>query len=204
MSGDEVCTKLFQIIAKGVPKLLEAESFVEGKDRIVPNSVFIESRDVLSHLKDIALNVNDEIVIQKNLVEIQEHFRRGIMETYQEHYDFVASNIFRLYENYKNSYIRFEKLLRLYDVNKETHQKIKNAVKASQELWLEARSLKNNELESDKLDVAIDKFKCATEYITSVEDDINMLYNNLYKRSAVITLFLGICVFVIVLALLFL
>ena len=204
MSGDEVCTKLFQIIVKGVPKLLEAESFVEGKDRIVPNSVFIESRDVLSHLKDIALNVNDEIVIQKNLVEIQEHFRRGIMETYQEHYDFVASNIFRLYENYKNSYIRFEKLLRLYDVNKETHQKIKNAVKASQELWLEARSLKNNELESDKLDVAIDKFKCAAEYITSVEDDINMLYNNLYKRSAVITLFLGICVFVIVLALLFL
>ncbi len=203
MSGDEVCTKLFQIIAQGVPKLLEAESFVEGKDRIVPNSVFIESRDVLSHLKDIALNINDEIVIQKNLVEIQEHFRRGIMETYQEHYDFVASNVFRLYENYKNSYIRFEKLLRLYDINKETHQKIKNAVKVSQELWLEARSLKNNELESDQLDVAIDKFKCAAEYITSVEDDINTLYNNLYKRSAIITSFFCICVFVIVLALLF-
>lgn len=204
MSKDEVCTKLFQIIVKGVPKLLEAESFVEGKDRIVPNSVFIESRDVLSHLKDIALNVNDEIVIQKNLVEIQEHFRRGIMETYQEHYDFVASNVFRLYENYKNSYIRFEKLLRLYDVNKETHQKIKNAVKVSQELWLEARSLKNNELESDKLDTAIDKFRSAAEYITSVEDDINTLYNNLYKRSAIITSFFGICVFLIVLALLFL
>lgn len=204
MSKDEVCTKLFQIIVKGVPKLLEAESFVEGKDRIVPNSVFIESRDVLSHLKDIALNVNDEIVIQKNLVEIQEHFRRGIMETYQEHYDFVASNVFRLYENYKNSYIRFEKLLRLYDVNKETHQKIKNAVKVSQELWLEARSLKNNELESDKLDTAIDKFRSAAEYITSVEDDINTLYNNLYKRSAIITSFFGIFVFLIVLALLFL
>lgn len=203
MSGNDFCNKLFNIIANGIPKLLEAENFVEGKDRIVPNSVFIESRDVLSHLKDIAINYNDETIVQKNLIEIQEHIRRGITETYQEHYDYIASNIFRLYDNYKNSYIRFEKLLGLEDANKTTHQKIKEAIKTSQSLWLEARSLKSNELESRQINIAIDKFKCAAEQIVSIEDDINTLYNNLYKRSIIITMLFSVFAFSIVIALLF-
>lgn len=203
MSGNDFCTKLFNIIANGIPKLLEAENFVEGKDRIVPNSVFIESRDVLSHLKDIAINYNDETIVQKNLIEIQEHIRRGITETYQEHYDYIASNIFRLYGNYKNSYIRFEKLLGLEDANKATHQKIREAIKTSQSLWLEARSLKSNELESEQINIAIDKFKCAAEQIVSIEDDINTLYNNLYKRSIIVTMLFSVFAFSIVIALLF-
>lgn len=178
----QICERLSYILQKGVPMLLEAANFVETQQRISPNPVFIESRDILSHLRDIAENSTDETNVNKNLIEIQEHIRRGITETYQEYYEYLAANVYNTYGKYKMSYIKFEKLLGLYHKNVELHRKIKYTIEQSQTLWKEARLLKTNEFDTEQLRASILKFQESANSMASVEDDVDLIYNRLYKR----------------------
>lgn len=191
------CERLFRILQKGIPMLFEAENFVEKQQRISPNPVFIESRDILSHLRDIAENCTNEDNINKNIIEIQEHIRRGIIETYQEYYEYLAANIYNLYGKYKKSYIKFEKLLGLYNKHKAIHDKIKSTIAQSQTLWMEARSLKTNEFDTEQLHESISKFQEASNTLGSIEDSIDLIYNNLYKRITIPFIMFWIVVIVV-------
>lgn len=181
----ETCERIFSILETGVPLLFEAENYVEKEKRISPHPVFIESRDVLSHLKDIAKNREDGSNIDKNLVEISEHLRRGIIETYQEHYEYVCSNLFRSYGKYKTSFVKFESLLGLRKKHILIHLKIRDTFRGAQNLWEKGRNLKSNDLGSDNFIESISLFKQAIELISSVENEVDTIYNNLYKRTLI-------------------
>ncbi len=183
--------RIFNLLRIGVPKLFEAAHYIEKSQRIIPHPVFLESRDVLSHLRDISQAPTDKDVFDKNIVEIEEHLRRGIVETYQEHYEYLSSNAYRTYGKYLQSFIRFEMLLGLRDKHKIAHEKIKSTIRTAQDLWMEARNLKNNELNSQEFALAISKFKEASDLIVSIEDDVESIYNNFYKRS-IITSFITV------------
>ena len=194
----QICDRIFDILLNGVPKLFEAENFVEKQNRISPNPVFIESRDVLSHLRDIATNSSDEDNVNKNLVEIQEHIRRGIVETYQEHYEYLSANIFRSYGTYKKSFIRFESLLCLRKIHAPLHKHINQVLKTAQNVWMEARNLKNNELTSAQLEQSINKFKEAAELISSIEEEVETIFNNFYKRGIITSAIFLFCLTIII------
>ena len=181
----ETCERLFNILSKGVPMLFEAANYVEKANRIIPNPAIIESRDVLSHIRDIALNSLDKENVNKNLVEIEQHIRRGIVETYQEHYEHLASNIFQTYGKYKQSFIRFESLLRLRAKHAPLHKNINQILKSAQNAWMEARNLKNNDLDSPKLKMSIDKFKEASSLLSSIGEDVDAIFNDFYSRGIV-------------------
>jgi hypothetical protein len=185
----ETCERIFKILLIGVPKLFEAEHYVEKEDRISPYPVFIESRDVLSHLRDIASNVKSKDNIDKNIIEIEEHLRRGIAETYQEHYEYLSSNVFRTYGKYKFSFIKFESLLGLRKKHIEIHEKIRSVIKTSQELWMQARNLKNNDIASIQFSESISKFKEASDLVSSIESEVETVFNNFYKRGILTSFF---------------
>ncbi len=181
----EICDRIFAILLNGVPRLFEAENFVESQNRISPHPVFIESRDVLSHLRDIAANSLDVLNVDKNLIEIQEHIRRGIVETYQEHYEYLSSSVFNSYGKYKQSFIKFESLLGLRKKHAPLHSRIREVLKNSQDVWMEARNLKNNELTSLELERSIEKFKEAAGLVLLIETEVEIIFNNFYKRGII-------------------
>lgn len=198
----ETCERVFNMLLNGVPKLFEAEHYVEKENRISPYPVFIESRDVLSHLRDIAANKTNKDSIEKNIVEIGEHLRRGIAETYQEHYEYLSSNIFRSYGKYKRSFIKFENLLGLRSKHKSLHIKINTVLKSAQNLWMEARNLKNNEITSKEFEKSISNFKEASDLVSSIDENVETIFNNFYKRG-IITSFLSIFSLSIILIMIF-
>lgn len=197
----ETCERVFAILQTGVPKLFEAQHYVEKENRITPYPIFIESRDVLSHLRDIAKNATSKENIEKNLIEIEEHLRRGIAETYQEHYEFLTANIFRLYGKYRNSFVKFEKLMGLRKKHEPLHVKIRATLKKAQTLWMEGRNLKNNDLNSEEFTLSVEKFKQASDLVSSIDSDVDIIFNNFYKR-AIITTFITLFSLSIVLILL--
>jgi len=183
----QICERLFEILSKGVPKLIEAGNYVENGARMIPFPVFTESRDVLSHLRDIASDALNEANVEKNLIEIQEHIRRGIVETYQEHYDYLASNIFQTYGKYKQSFFKFESLLGLRAMHAPLHKNINQVLKSSQNLWIEARNSKTNNFNTSEFEESINKFKKASSLLSSIDEDIDTIFNNFYKRGVITT-----------------
>ncbi|HBL78140.1 MAG: hypothetical protein A2W90_13720 [Bacteroidetes bacterium GWF2_42_66] len=183
--------RIFSILLNGVPKLFEAEHFVEKENRISPYPVFIESRDVLSHLRDIAADINSKENVEKNIIEIEEHLRRGIAETYQEHYEYLSSNVFRSYGKYKSSFMKFENLLGLRAKHAPLHSKINSILKSAQSLWMEGRNMKNNDISSKEFLTSISKFKEASEMVSTIDNEVETIFNNFYKRG-IITSFIAI------------
>lgn len=182
-----VAKELFEVLSHNIPQLFEAANYLEKEDRLKPEQVFIEARDVLSHLNDICNNYENEEIVAKSMVEIKEHFRRGIVETYQEHYEFVMSNMWQSYGNYKKSLMKFESLLFLKSTHLTSHSKIKDALNQTKDLWINARKLKNNEITSSEFKDSITKLKEASDLALTVEGDINDIYNNFYKRATIFT-----------------
>jgi tetratricopeptide (TPR) repeat protein len=175
--------------------------YYEQKSRSIPLPAFTETRDVVSHLYDLAENINRPSDVEKNIVEIKQHFRRGIIETYCELYDSQMANIYRSYERYKSRLKIFEKLLYLYKKHVDVHNKISASIKSAQELWVDGRTLKNNDLESQKFKKAIKDFKRAYEMIESLDEDVDILWNNFYQRfyigiSVVIIALIALAIFV--------
>ena len=114
------------------PHITEAMHFVESQKRIIPWPAFSEMKDVISHMYDILKSPDNEENVFKNLVEIKEHFRRGVIETYQELYDFEMSFLFQSYGKYRNQLQHFEKILFIYKKNSPHHIKISSVIKSSQ------------------------------------------------------------------------
>jgi hypothetical protein len=171
------------VLKENIPSLFEAANFVEKHDRMLPMQVFYQMKDVFSHINDIALAPSDQDILNKNLIEIKEHFRRGIVETYQEHFDYHMSHLFGTYGNYRKRLLKFEMLLGLYKRNKATHLRIKQVISEAEKLWIEARNNKTNSVGSEKFNNSIKKLIEASEKAETIEDDINLVFNNFYMRA---------------------
>ena len=186
----EKLKELLEIINKYTPRIFEAMNYVEAQERLFPNAGFIEIRDVLSHTYDISKNPGNEDNFNKNLIEIKEHFRRGIVESFQELYEYEASYIYQQYGKYKARYRQFEKILFLDRKNVEKHKRISSLMEEAQRLWVEARNLKQNDIENGSFNDALDKFKAAHKLVLSVEDDAAALLNDFQQRTTILAILL--------------
>lgn len=179
---------VFKVLSENIPVLFDASNYIEKDDRLRPEQIFIASRDILSHLYDLSQDFNNPEIVNKNLIEIREHFRRGIMETYQEHYEFHMAHLFHSYGKYRKSLYKFEMLLRLGSKHFELHKKINLVIKQSQDLWVEGRRNKKNELNTIEFKTAIQCFKQASDLAISIEPDVQIIYSNFYNRAFYITI----------------
>jgi hypothetical protein len=200
---NQTSESVFNVLFENIPLLFEASNYIEKDDRLRPEQIFIASRDILSHLFDISEDINNQEVVKKNVIEIREHFRRGIMETYQEHYEFHMAHLFNSYGRYSHGLYKFEKLLGLSKKHLELHKKIKEVIKKSQDLWLEGRRNKKNEVKTVEFVRAIQCFKEASELAVSIEGDVQEISSNFYSRAFYVTIgligFLSTIIFVSVL-----
>ncbi len=162
--------------------LFAALNFVETHTRTMPLPGFIECRDIISHTADYFESKGDDLESTKHIVEIQQHFRRGIIESYQMIFDIEMSVIYRSYEKYKTRLKQYEMLLFLARKHAPIHTKIRDTIHESQELWIKGRSLKNNDLLSPEFKEAIEIFKRAYIHSRGVEDDIDQLWNSFNRR----------------------
>ncbi len=181
----EVNKRFSEIIQTSLPKWNEAINYYESKLRDFPVPAFTEARDVLSHTFDLFIGIEDEENIDKNLIEIKEHFRRGIIETYQAVYDDEMAQLYQYYGKFQRKARHFERLLFLYKVHKPIHDKILSVMKASQDLWIEGRNSKSNEINTTEFSRSIELFKEAYEKILGIKEDIFALWNNYYQRSTI-------------------
>ncbi|GMT45763.1 MAG: hypothetical protein IEMM0006_1595 [bacterium] len=178
---------VLETLREYIPPLFEAANFAEKQDRILPMQVFYQMKDILSHIRDIAKEPNDPEVLNKNLIEIKEHFRRGIIETYQEHFDYQMSHLFQTYGNYRKRLLKFEMLLGLFKKNKVIHLRIKKIISEAEQLWINARNIKTNDVGSENFNNSIKMLKKASEITETIEEDINLIFNNFYKRATYFT-----------------
>ncbi|VXD19574.1 hypothetical protein [Marinoscillum sp. 108] len=186
--NDKNVIELFEIFKEYFPKFKSASNYVEEHDRITPQQAFIEGRDILSHIYDISISLDNDEKLKENIIEIKEHFRRGVAESYQEHYEYIAADVYQDYSTYKKRLRPFEKLLRLYKIHKPIHEEVRGRIKQSQDLWIKGRSLKTKDLNSDKFDESINLFIQANDTIEPLSELVNELWNNFYQRSTYVGL----------------
>ncbi len=174
---------VFSTLRSNVPLLFEAFNYIERYDRIEPTQALHQMKDILHHLKDIAEEPNDPENIQKNIIEIKEHFRRGISESYQEHFDYIMSHLFQTYGKYRKTLSKFEMLLGLFRKHRSIHEEVKRVINKAEEYWIEARNNKTNDVDTPKFQKSIELYKNASDLALTIEDNVYLLYNNFYKRS---------------------
>ena len=179
----EILEEVTDILNKHLPVLNEAMNYVETEAREIPLQAFIEGRDVLHHFNDLINNIKDDTEVKKNLVEMRQHFRRGIVESYQTIYDSKMQYLTETYSEYKNLFKRFEKMFFIYNRNKLIHDKIQNNMSHSAELWIEGRNNKNNDYDNPNFKKSIECFKGAFELLNGLDDNVDTLWNDFNKRS---------------------
>lgn len=183
MQKEELIAQLREIFSSHFPLVSEAMNYVEVKSRSTPVPGFIEIRDVVSHLFDLLKDVDDQENITKNIVEIKQHLRRATIETYQMLYDAKMAYLYGSYWKYRLKISQFEKVLFLRTKNQYKHDEIVSAMKEAQKLWVEARTQKNNDIDTSEFREAIEKFKNAYERLTTIDDYVDELWNDFNKRS---------------------
>ncbi len=178
----EVLEQVIEILNCNLPVLNKAMNYVENEAREIPIQAFIEGRDVLHHLHDLVNNMEDDKAVEKNLTEMKQHFRRGIVESYQTIYDRKRNYLDGLYQKYCNAFKQYEKLFFLDKTNQSIHEKVNNRLNQSGKLWIKGRNLKNNDYDNPKFQQSIDCFKKAFDLLDGLEPEIDSLWSTFNKR----------------------
>ncbi len=177
-------SSLFHSLIADFPKLVRAMVYFEQKEESVPLPALVELKDVLHHVVVFAdaFLKEDQQKQNEQITNVKEHFRRGIIETYQQAYEQLAGFIFDLYSKYRYRAKVYEKVFFLDKKFAKIHKSIEENIQIAKDLWVKGRELKNFESESADFNNSIDNFRKAYDILKQTEPLVNELWATFNQR----------------------
>lgn len=183
--------ELLDTIESMNPALIDAMTYLESNEDVLPLGAFTETRDILYHLANFAsaYRKDDKKGQNEQIINIKEHFRRGITETYQRTYEHLGSIIFDRYSQYRYRVKVYEKIFFLDKKFARIHKNIEENIAGAKHHRMLGRKLKTLDFNDSDFTKAIGHFKNAYIQLKTVEPDLDKLWGIFNQRVSYLVIF---------------